>query len=85
LPASPPYPPNTLYRCSFGLEHWDDVTTYVFKVQMVYDGRVTGRKSPSYPAENDDLEKVLDAIRKLKKGGGKKIRGMIHPVGGENF
>lgn len=64
--ASPPHPPNTLYRVSIGSEQWGDVFTKVIKIQMVYDGVVSGRRSPSYPVNSNDFYLVSDAFNKLK-------------------
>jgi hypothetical protein len=67
----------SIYRVSFGLEHWDDTHAYVFKVQMVYDGQVAGRKTPSYPAESDDLHAVSKALLKVRKGAGSGARRQV--------
>ncbi|WP_199520142.1 hypothetical protein [Fulvimarina endophytica] len=84
VPASPPHGGNPAYRVSFGLEHWADGSPqYVYKVQMAYNGAVAGRKSPSYPEGTDDLERVLDAMKQIKKGEGKIARGMIESAGNE--
>lgn len=59
--ASDPHPQNTEYRIAFGKEKWNkDVA--VFKIQMVYNGRVSGRRSPSYPLGSDDYERVYKAM-----------------------
>jgi len=48
--ASAPHGPNTEYKISIGYEGWGDPNPVkVLKVQMVYDGKVSGRRSPSYP------------------------------------
>jgi hypothetical protein len=65
VPASPPHPPNTLYRVSIGSEQWGDVFTQVIKIQMVYDGVVSGRKSPSYPVGSNDFELVNSAVKDI--------------------
>lgn len=84
VPASPPHEGNPAYRVSMGVEHWGDGTAqHVYKVQMVYNGQVAGRKSPSYPADSDDLERVYDAMARIKRGGGKSGRGMMTVVGEE--
>ena len=80
VPASPPHPPNTFYRISFGLEHWDSTHAYVFKVQMVYDGQVAGRKTPSFPMESQDLQAVNKALEKVRKGAGKIARSQVTSV-----
>lgn len=63
--ASYPHPENTAYRVSIGDEEWNGTFVQVVKVQMVYDGNVAGRKSPSYPLGTDDWERVSDEIAKL--------------------
>lgn len=65
IPASPPHPPNTEYKISKGLERWEGGNHEVFKIQMVYDGTVAGRRSPSYPIGTDDFERVKQAIQEL--------------------
>ena len=47
------------------MENWGDKFVEVVKVQMVYDGQVAGRISPSYPIGTDDYEKVEEAIKSL--------------------
>lgn len=84
IPASRPHPANTEYRVSVGVEHWGDGSPqYVYKIQMVYDGAVAGRKSPSFPDGSDDLDRVLVAMAEIKKGGGKRSRGVMTSVGEE--
>jgi len=84
VPASAPHEGNPAYRVSFGIEHWGDGSAqHVYKVQMVYNGSVAGRKSPSFPAESDDLDRVYQAMRRIKAGAGKSGRGMIEAVGEE--
>ena len=65
IPASPPHPENTEYKISSGLEHWGDENHDVLKVQMVYNGTVSGRRSPSYPIGTDDFERVTNELQKL--------------------
>ncbi|MFJ5768418.1 hypothetical protein [Psychrobacillus sp. NPDC093180] len=65
IPASPPPPPNTEYKISIGYEKWDNNMNKVIKVQMVYDGVIAGRRSPSYPLHTDDYERVYKEIEKL--------------------
>lgn len=74
------HPSNTKYRVSVGHEHWDEGPQHVLKVQMVYNGAVSGRRSPSYPTETDDWERVVDAMRALMRGEGASGRGQINPV-----
>lgn len=85
VPASPPHEGDPAYRVSVGIEHWADGAPpeNVYKIQMVYGGRVAGRKSPSFPEGSDDIERVYQAMADLKAGKGKKGRGMIEPVGDE--
>lgn len=86
VPATtPPHPSNTTYQVSYGHEHWDDMLVAVYKVQIAYDGHVSGRKSPSYPDGTDDLLRVLGALVELRKGGGGKARGKMFPARGEIF
>src|SRR4051794_19487497 len=68
--ASHPHPPHTRYRVSIGREYWGDAIVRVEKVQMVYDGRVSGRRAPSYPADSDDWQRVMDALRRLREHAG---------------
>jgi len=65
VPASHPHPLNTQYKVSIGVEMWGCNPVEVIKIQMVYDGKVEGRKSPSYPASTDDFKNVNDAIVSL--------------------
>lgn len=84
VPASPPHEGDPAYRVSVGIEHWGDGSAqHVYKVQMVYGGAVAGRKSPSYPEDSDDLERVMQAMRRIKSGVGQSGRGMMTVVGEE--
>ena len=84
VPASAPHEGDPAYRVSYGIEHWGDGSAHhVYKVQMVYGGNVAGRKSASFPADTDDLDRVADAMRRIKAGKGKSGRGMIEAVGEE--
>lgn len=66
--ASDPHPPNTEYKISVGSEDWGSSGfAKVVKVQMVYDGKVEGRRSPSFPIDTDDLKNVLEAINEIQK------------------
>ena len=67
VPASSPHPSATVYRVSFGLEYWGEEPHEVAKVQMVYDGAVAGRRSPSYPSGTDDFERVVEALHQLEQ------------------
>ncbi|MBU8576450.1 hypothetical protein ACQKEX_14550 [Bacillus pumilus] len=63
--ASKPHPKNTQYKVSVGEEVWEDAKHLVTKVQMVYDGKVAGRRSPSYPIGTNDHQNVIQAEQKL--------------------
>ncbi len=63
--ASAPHPPNTKYRVALGEEEWGDEYVPVLKVQMVYNGEISGRRSPSYPLGTDDYQRVESAINEL--------------------
>lgn len=63
--ASSPHPLNTQYRVSVGNEFFDNVPQKVIMVQMVYNGKVEGRKSPAYPAGSDDFVRVSQAAAEL--------------------
>lgn len=65
VPASAPHPENTHYKVAIGEEIWGDEYLPVLKVQMVYDGKISGRRSPSYPLGTDDFRKVQAAIEEL--------------------
>lgn len=65
IPASEPYLSGTKYKVSVGLEKWDDKYVPVTKVQMVFDGIISGAKSPSYPLGTEDHLKVARAIDRL--------------------
>lgn len=66
--ASHPHPDNTEYKVSLGTEFWGSYPATVIKIQMVYDGKIEGRRSPSYPIGTDDYERVNVAIQKLMSG-----------------
>ena len=65
VPASKPHPDNTQYKISIGLETWDDGNHEVVKIQMVYNGEVAGRRSPSYPLGTDDFQRVMTKVQEL--------------------
>lgn len=65
IKASAPHPENTKYKVSIGKEEWGNACNPVVKVQMMYDGKIAGRKSPSYPAGTDDYKRVYEAIQRL--------------------
>lgn len=64
VPASSPHPKNTEYRVAWGMENWSPVG--VTKVQMVYNGKVAGMLSPSYPDHTLD-EQAVDLAKLLLK------------------
>jgi hypothetical protein len=61
------HPLNTEYKVSIGVEDWEGTHIDVLKIQMVYDGKVAGRRSPSYPIDTDDYVRVHEAMLTLKK------------------
>ncbi len=63
--ASKPHPDNTQYKISIGLEDWGGEMHEVLKVQMVYDGEVAGRRSPSFPLGTDDMQRVMAKAQEL--------------------
>ena len=65
--ASAPHPAGTAYKVSIGDEDWEGIFQTVVKVQMVANGKVQGRKSPSYPIGTDDFQRVAEAIDLLMK------------------
>lgn len=64
LPASSPHE-NAEYVVSIGTEIWGGEAHEVLKVQMAYDGKISGRRSPSYPVGADDYDRVCQAIQEL--------------------
>jgi hypothetical protein len=82
--ASASHGDGAVYRVSVGTEHWGDgAPKSVYKVQMAYDGVVHGRKSPSFPENSDDMERVYAAMRRIKNGEGETGRGRMTSVGSE--
>lgn len=65
VPATGGHPPNAEYKISWGTEKWSNKDVYVTKVQMVYDGKVAGRISPSFPDNTLDLKAVKEALKIL--------------------
>ncbi len=63
--ASPPHVENTQYKIALGEEVWGAEYVPVLKIQMVYDGGVSGRRSPSYPLGTDDYRRVQAAVDEL--------------------
>ncbi len=82
--ASATHGHGAVYRVSIGTEHWGDGSpTTVYKVQMAYNGAVHGRKSPSFPENSDDMDRVYDAMRRIRAGEGNSGRGKMTSVGNE--
>lgn len=78
--ASPPHDPLTQYRVSFGIEYWDDEQPQeVAKIQMVYDGVVSGRRSPSFPAGTNDVARCVEAFKRLY------VKALHQPMTAERF
>ena len=42
---------------------------------------LSGRRSPSYPEDSDDLQRVMAALDRVRKGGGLIGRRLIQPAG----
>lgn len=63
--ASAPHPKDTEYKISIGLEAWGGEHHEVVKIQMVYDGNIAGRRSPSYPLGTDDYQRVNTKLQEL--------------------
>lgn len=67
--ASKPHPDRTQYRVAFGYEDWGTQVP-ITKVQMVYNEKVAGRISPSFPHGSDDEDNVIEALKLLRQGEG---------------
>jgi len=81
VPASPPHDGKPAYRVSFGIEHWGDGSAeHVYKIQMVYDGVVAGRKSPSFPDGTSDVDRVIAALSDIRAGKGMSGRGQMSSI-----
>ena len=66
IAASNPHPANTQYRLAIGEEDWgDEKRVPVVKIQMVYDGKVSGRRAPSFPLGSDDAYRVMVQISNM--------------------
>lgn len=70
ISASHPHPRvedgrKTEYKISIGLEKWSDEP--VLKIQMLYDGKIAGRKCPSYPVNRRDLERINSAMQEVMR------------------
>lgn len=68
--ASPPHAPGTCYLVSIGYEMWEDGPEEVIKIQMQYSGKVSGRRSPSFPKNTDDFVRVAEAVEALESFSG---------------
>ena len=65
IDASLPHPKGTQYKVSIGCEFFGAVPQTVLIVQMVYNGKIEGRKSPSFPSDTDDYMRVSQAANNL--------------------
>jgi 2,4-dienoyl-CoA reductase-like NADH-dependent reductase (Old Yellow Enzyme family) len=66
--ASPPYPPDTFYKVSVGLEAsevWDPNYVPVVKIEIVINGQVQENLNPSFPLNSDDCQRVSQTVKKL--------------------
>ena len=64
LPAGPPFPSNTSYHVSFGLEEWGGNFLPVIKIQMIRDGQILN-DGVSFPAGTDDWEKIRQLVKNI--------------------
>ncbi|PFJ30944.1 hypothetical protein CN964_21280 [Bacillus cereus] len=69
IPATGGHPPLTEYRVAWGYENWGKPVA-VTKVQMVYNNKVAGMLSPSYPDKTLDEQAMILALDLVKKGYG---------------
>lgn len=61
------HPENTDYKVSIGYEIEDgNNDCLVFKVQIRYDGKIAGRRSPSFPVLSSDWDEVKTAMDRVK-------------------
>ena len=61
------HPVNTEYKVSIGYEIQDgNSDCLVFKVQICYDGKISGRRSPSFPILSSDWNRVKIAMDQVK-------------------
>jgi hypothetical protein len=69
IPASPPHPDETSYKISIGYEDWGKPQpVLVTKIQMVYQGQVSGRRAPSFPVldtSNSDFELIVITMKEI--------------------
>ena len=69
VPASAPHPANTQYKISIGYEKWG-TPEKVLKIQMVYNGKLSCRRSDSYPVtiincvDYTNIKKATDILLK---------------------
>lgn len=62
------HPENTDYKISVGYEITDgDENCLVSKVQICYNGKIAGRRSPSFPLKSNDWDKVKEAMDKVNR------------------
>lgn len=66
IPASPPHPDGSHYRVAIGIEYWPEGPQQVEKVQMVQNGRVLGRRPPSFPTGSDDFSRISATLQELR-------------------
>ena len=64
------------YYVAIGNEHWnvEKNPILVFKIQMSYDRRRSGRKSPSFPLDSDDWNRVCKKAKEVKEAYDKGIK-----------
>lgn len=61
------HPENTEYKVSIGYENNNgDSNCLVYKVQICYDGKIAGRRSPSFPILSSDWDEVKTAMDRVK-------------------
>lgn len=65
IAASHPHPAGSEYVISVGIEDWNGESIMVTKIRMAYNGRIQGRKAPSYPIGTSDFERVSEEVHKL--------------------
>jgi len=68
VPASPPYPPDTFYKVSVGLEAsevWEPNYVPVVKIEIVINSQVQENCGPSFPVNSNDYQRVFQLVRKL--------------------
>ncbi|GEM_PF-6674645 len=64
ISAEESHGPGVEYVVSSGVEKWGNVEVKVCKVQMAFNGKIQGRKCPSYPTK-EDFERVFQALQEL--------------------